>query len=62
VSKIEIKVTAVGDADMPGEKLRREIERECQHRANEGRTLRAMGSRGGTMYLVFAAKIKGEPQ
>lgn len=59
VSKINIKCVTVGSGSMSRSKMRKEIEQAVQDRANEGWTLRAMGSRGGAMYLVFAEKAKG---
>lgn len=59
MSKINIKCVTVGSGSMRQGKMREEIEREVQKRADQGWTLRAMGSRGGAMYLVFAEKVKG---
>jgi len=55
---IAIKATTVGSKDTPAEALRKELEQHVQMQAKQGWTLRAMASRGGTMYLVFAKKEK----
>lgn len=65
-SKINIEVDTVPShkltkslrRDLNTAQMAEEIRRAVQHRANQGFTLRAMGSRGGAMYLVFAEKIK----
>lgn len=60
MSKIKIETITVGTEATPSEKLRKDIQDITQMRANDGWTLRAMGSRGGAMYLTFARKEKGE--
>lgn len=49
----EIKVHRLGDQDMPGDDLKRLIEERSTSMTDRGWSLLAMGSRGGSMYLVF---------
>lgn len=58
MAQIEIKAVIVGSQKTPSEALRRELEQNVQAHANEGWTLRAMTSRGGAVYCVFAKKVK----
>lgn len=56
-----VKVQVVGDQkvtshDITTEYLRDLIEERTQRMADEGYRLWAMGSRGGSMYMVFAKK------
>jgi hypothetical protein len=64
MSKISIDVVAVPNSPLDPRKLnteqmRRAIQEEVQVWVDSGHTLRAMGSRGGVMYLVFAQKVRG---
>jgi hypothetical protein len=60
MSKIKIETISVGSESTPSEKLRKDIQDIAQARANEGWTLRAKCSRGGSVYMTFARKEKGE--
>lgn len=58
-----IKVQVVGDREVSGRRmttdhLRDLIEQRTQIMDNEGYRLWAMGSRGGSMYMVFAKRIE----
>jgi hypothetical protein len=55
---VKIKATIVGGRDTPSEALRLELEQHAQQMARDGWTLRAMTSRGGSIYCVFARKVK----
>lgn len=60
-----VKVQVLGDRKvtdrvMTTENLRELIEERTQRMADEGYQLQAMGSRGGSMYLVFAKKVSRE--